>query len=193
MIRQLVLEDDIVIGKNFIDFMNECLIKYKKNKNIWHISGWSPEGIELEQDIYLSRMMFCWGWATWRDKWKFYNKDPERLIKKWSYKSISEFNYKTASNNWNQVLYNFIEKKNTWAIFWYATIFENKGLCINPRASLVENIGFYGKSTSNHSKKYKKINHKATNRILATDLDSYDELKATKFFLKNFFEKILLN
>ena len=91
--------------------MNECLIKYKKNKNIWHISGWSPEGIELEQDIYLSRMMFCWGWATWRDKWKFYNKDPERLIKKWSYKSISEFNYKTASNNWNQVLYNFIEKK----------------------------------------------------------------------------------
>ena len=30
---------------------------------------------------------------------------------------------------------------NTWAIFWYATIFKREGLCLNPSQSFVKNIG----------------------------------------------------
>ena len=35
-------------------------------------------------------------------------------------------------------------KINTWAIFWYATIFKQNGLCLNPTRTFVDNIGLDG-------------------------------------------------
>lgn len=44
-------------------------------------------------------------------------------------------------NFWQQITYNKKNKINTWAIFWYATIFQNNGLCLNPVNTFTENIG----------------------------------------------------
>jgi hypothetical protein len=43
---------------------------------------------------------------------------------------------------WGQVLDNKAGKINTWAIFWYAAIFKNNGLCLSPAVSFTRNIGF---------------------------------------------------
>ena len=37
----IVLEEDIVVRKDFLTYMNLCLEKYEKNNKIWHISGWN--------------------------------------------------------------------------------------------------------------------------------------------------------
>ena len=37
---------------------------------------------------------------------------------------------------------------NSWAIFWYSTIFNKQGLCINPIKSMTKNIGM-GESATN--------------------------------------------
>ena len=37
----IVLEDDIIVSKNFLNFLNECLSKYNSNKKVWHISAWN--------------------------------------------------------------------------------------------------------------------------------------------------------
>jgi hypothetical protein len=42
------------------------------------------------------------------------------------------------------IIANYEKKIHTWAIFWYASIFLNNGLCLHPRESLVKNIGFDG-------------------------------------------------
>jgi hypothetical protein len=42
---------------------------------------------------------------------------------------------------WNQVVASKQGKINTWAIFWYATIFKQNGLCLCPSLSYVRNIG----------------------------------------------------
>jgi hypothetical protein len=36
----------------------------------------------------------------------------------------------------------------TWAVFWYASVFQRRGLCLHPRSSLVKNIGFDGSGTN---------------------------------------------
>jgi len=36
------------------------------------------------------------------------------------------------------------KKINTWAIYWYASIFTRQGLCVNPVKSYVQNIGLDG-------------------------------------------------
>ena len=42
------------------------------------------------------------------------------------------------------IIENKENKINTWAIFWYATIFKQNGLCLNPTQTFVENIGHDG-------------------------------------------------
>ena len=45
---------------------------------------------------------------------------------------------------WSQIEANLRGTLNTWAIFWYATIYEHSGLCLNPVISFVDNIGLDG-------------------------------------------------
>ena len=43
---------------------------------------------------------------------------------------------------WSQIEDNASGRINTWAIFWYASIFLQNGLCLAPSKSLVKNVGF---------------------------------------------------
>lgn len=145
----IVLEDDIVTSPYFLNFMNDSLNFYKKTSKIWHISGWNyPISDQNLEDVFLWRTMNCWGWATWKDRWNNYEKNPQKLISRFNEKDICKFNLDNATNFWEQVEKNHNKQMNTWAIFWYATIFKNKGLCVNPSQSFVENIGFDGTGTN---------------------------------------------
>lgn len=144
--RVIVLEDDIVTSSGFLKFMNDALVRYKEHKNVWHISGWNYpvcSGDSLPS-AYFWRTMNCWGWATWSDRWFHFNKDPKDLIDNWSSNDIYKFNLDGVHDFWVQVLGNYNNRMNTWAVFWYATIFSHKGLCLNPIHSLVANIGHDG-------------------------------------------------
>lgn len=143
--RVIVLEDDIVTSPTFLRFMNSALNKYKTEPKIWHISGWNYpiETGELE-DVFFWRLMNCWGWATWADKWRSFNKNPQRLINSWSDKQKFNFDLDGSGIFWSQVIANQEGRINTWAIFWYATIYENGGFCLNPSKSYVDNIGLDG-------------------------------------------------
>ena len=66
------------------------------------------------------------------------------MIKNFSRKEISEFDLNDTGLFWSQILKNATSKINTWAIFWYATIFKHGGLCVNPYFSYSSNIGFDG-------------------------------------------------
>ena len=57
---------------------------------------------------------------------------------------IRRFNLDGAHAFWSQITANLRGDINTWAIFWYATIFENNGLCLNPSKSFVRNVGHDG-------------------------------------------------
>lgn len=141
----IVLEDDIVTSPAFLKFMNEALDYHQNNQKVWHISGWSyPINTEGLSDTFLWRGMNCWGWATWVDRWKYFKKDTNTLITEFNSEKIHTFNIDGTADFWGQVLANQSGKTNTWAVFWYASIFKNKGLCLNPSQTFVTNIGHDG-------------------------------------------------
>ncbi len=141
----IVLEDDIVTSTCFLSFMNKALDFYEKEKKVWHVSGWNYPIISEELgDTYFARQMNCWGWATWQDRWTFYEKNPNDLAKQFKKQDIKRFNLDGSCDFWSQVLENKEGRINTWATFWYASIFKKDGLCLNPSKSLVKNIGFDG-------------------------------------------------
>jgi hypothetical protein len=125
--------------------MNQALDFYGNQKKVWHISGWNyPVDFKELGDAFLWRGMNCWGWATWADRWRYFEKNPERLINEWSAEDKDSFDLDGSGVFWKQVEANAKGKINTWAIFWYATIFQNQGLCLNPTVSYVDNIGLDG-------------------------------------------------
>lgn len=159
--KVIVLEDDIVTSSSFLSFMNKALDFFKLEKKVWHISGWNYPMSEVGLgDVFLWRLMNCWGWATWADRWGKYNKSSE-VLKNFSKDEIFRFNIDGVENFWQQIQLNKAGKIDTWAIFWYATIFKHSGLCLNPTKTLVDNIGLDG--TGTHCGKIDSTSARASN------------------------------
>ena len=158
--KVIVLEDDIVVTKNFLNYMNQSLSLYANNKKIWHISGWNYD-LDLkkinkgDEDAFFIRNMNCWGWGTWKNRWNKIILDPNFFYKKMNKKQIENFNLSNSINNWSQIIRNKNKTLETWAIFWNATIFYYKGLCLNPKISMINNIGMDGSGTNSHIAKTK--------------------------------------
>jgi len=143
--KAIVLEDDIVTSPYFLRFMNNALSFYKNEKKVWHISGWNyPIETAHLGDVFLWRAISCWGWATWDDRWQYFEKNPHKLIENFSQEEIYTFDLDGINVFWSQVIQNASHQINTWAVFWYATIFQKQGLFLNPSKTFVQNIGLDG-------------------------------------------------
>jgi len=155
--RAIILEDDLIVSKFFLNYMNKALSFYQNKKKIFHINGWSFD-LNLEKNLkynnYFLKLPSSWGWATWADRWKFFEKNPELIIKNWSALKVKKFNFDNNFNFFSQIERNRSNKLNSWAIFWYAVIFEKEKLCVYPKHSYVSNTGF----DSNATNTKKKIN-----------------------------------
>lgn len=143
--RTIVLEDDMLTSPYFLKYMNEALDFYRNDKRVMHITGWSyPISGQGLDDGFLWRAMNCWGWATWEDRWAFFHKDVSTLYKQVPVFKRRHFDLMGRRKYWSEVARNKSGEINSWAVFWYATIYLRSGLCANPTESLVQNIGLDG-------------------------------------------------
>jgi hypothetical protein len=184
--RAIVVEDDIVTSPAFLSYMNAALDRYADEPEVWHIAGYN-EPIAANRDrrgAALWRFMSCWGWASWADRWSHFERDPAELIESFSPEDIRRFNLDGAHDFWGQMLANERGDLRTWAVFWYATIFRNSGLCLSPHFSYAENIGFDGSGT--HGFKIDAFLQDSLNRdmtpplpdVIAEDAEALERLKA---------------
>ncbi|MCA1985195.1 MAG: sugar transferase [Desulfovibrio sp.] len=143
--RVIVLEDDIVTSCCFLRYMNDALTRYAEAPQVMHIAGHNfdidPQG--LPESFFMGHTS-CWGWATWQRAWVHFSRDAEAFVREFDAKAIHRFNLDGAYDYWSQLLANRDGTLKTWAVFWYASVFRRGGLCLHPRASLVENIGHDG-------------------------------------------------
>jgi len=139
----IVLEDDIVVSKGFLQFMNKGLFLYEHNNKVSTIQGFQfPINFDNDVNTYFDSAVGCWGWATWRDRWDLFEPNGKKL---WEIintnNSWEKFNINN-SYNFKELLEEQIEgKKNSWAIRWYASLFVNDKLNLYPAISLTLNIG----------------------------------------------------
>ena len=146
------LEDDMLVSKHFLSYMNNALKIYKDEKKVWHINGFNyPIKFEGDFECFFMRSMQCWGWATWKDRWEIFTGDPLScdpyyLIATFDKDLIKEFDLGVKKSVfWSQIDDNAKGKlNNTWDIFWYSFIFLKKGLCLTPKVSMTRNIGHDG-------------------------------------------------
>lgn len=146
----IVLEDDIITSKGFLNYMNNALSLYAEDEKVMHISGYMfqvEEPYELPETFFY-RVPSCWGWATWKRSWEHFEPDAANLFERIN---MSKKNYDFDIENsyaYSEMLQMQASGKlNSWAIRWYASVFLNNGLCLHPNKSFTNNIGMDGSGT----------------------------------------------
>lgn len=143
--RVIVLEDDLLTSPYFLKYMNDALNHYEHVDKVMHVAAYMfPIDAKGLPDTFLLRLGSCWGWGTWNSAWQYFEKSPEKLIRDYSDQDIHRFNLDGSYDFWSQVEQNNDGVLNTWAVFWYASIFNRKGLSLHPSISMVKNIGTDG-------------------------------------------------
>ncbi len=143
--KVIVLEDDLIVSNDFLEYMNDALNFYEKDERIWSISGYGPNLPCLknyENDLYLSVRGSSWGWATWKDRWGKVDwkvKDFHKLKKKGDL--IKKFNL-GGNDLYKMLELQILGKIDSWAIRWIYSQFKNKQYTVYPTESKIINDGF---------------------------------------------------
>lgn len=140
--RIVVLEDDLVLSPQFLNFMNDALNIYEEVPEVMHISGYMFPVKEELPETFFYRAASCWGWATWKRAWDKFDPDSNKLLSRLQAEDLQcEFNVRDSMNFFKTLQDNAEGRLKTWAIRWYASVFLEGGLCLHPGGSLVNNIG----------------------------------------------------
>lgn len=151
----IILEDDTVPSDSFFWFCEILLDKYKNNLNLWHISGSNfQNGIKRgEADYYFSIITHIWGWATWANRWKFYDLNINSLNNDRFLKDLLNDRF---YKYWQNIFWEMKRFKiDTWDYQWLFTMWYNNALAINPNKNLVSNIGSGPDATHTKKENYK--------------------------------------
>lgn len=141
----VVLEDDIVVSKHFLGFMNEGLSIYEHNEQVASIHGYCYPVHERLPRTYFLRGADCWGWATWSRAWKFFNPSSAQLLSELRRRRLArKFDFDGAFPYTRMLQAESQGRVDSWAIRWYASAFLAGMYTLYPGQSLVQNIGTDG-------------------------------------------------
>ena len=139
--KAIVLEDDVRVGPESLDYFNFNLDRFKLNGRIAHINGYNLVPVEnLSQPDRQSRLSIypeSYAWATWDRAWREYDDDLT-----WAKNaSLEELKLIVGTTfgalKWKQ---NFsdasAERIDTWAYRWLASMWEHKWLMVSPNRNL---------------------------------------------------------
>ncbi len=160
----IVLEDDLIFSNDFLQFMDDALAVYINRGDIYSVSGFSHfNNMEISEDVFLFPRPNSWGWATWREKWTGFKLDaiPKSVLA--DYRRLKQFQSGGVDLPW-MLRNQFRGNINSWAIQWAFYHFQVHGLCVYPKCSKVENIGFGEDAT--HTKKLKSSVGKRCDTVL---------------------------
>lgn len=140
--RVIVLEEDIIVGPQALDFGSAMLSRFENSGEIGHISLYNVvprhKLSEIDAQIRLSIYPESIAWATWRRAWDGYD---DNLM--WGTRSkISEIARQTGNFigafQWKL---NFQDAKklriSTWAYRWIASLWSRKQYVLSPNVNLV--------------------------------------------------------
>ncbi len=150
--KVIVLEDDIITGNHFLEFMNSGLECYKDEERVYGVSGYCfPASKRIKDSTFFLPVMSSWGYGTWADRWSKINFNGNELLNEVHLRNI-ELNINFGRLNYYQMLKEQVSGKiDSWAVRFYVSMYLDKGVFLYPNTSLLQNIGLDGSGV--HSKK----------------------------------------
>lgn len=147
----IVLEDDLILNKNFLIYMNSALEKYTNQTNVFSICAhmFNSKEVNSLDEFFFLKNISSWGWGTWKNRWNGFNEFLNDDIKiKFSKSEKFNFNLENSYPFYKILKKTMKGKVDSWAIKWYLFVFKNQGLSLYPNQTLILNKGFDGSGTN---------------------------------------------
>jgi hypothetical protein len=151
--RAIVIEDDLLLAPAFLTYMNAALDRYADDHTVFQVSGYMFNVAEFadRRDALFLPFTVSWGWATWKRAWDRFDISAtgwEQLLVDTflRYRFDIDGNYGFSTMLVRQMM----ERRDSWAVRWYWSFFQNDALTLFPPRTLVRNIGFDG--TGSHGR-----------------------------------------
>lgn len=147
--KAIVIEDDNVVSKQLLRFMNACLDRYESDSSVWSISGYTfkDDIINPEEDVFFSGRPNSYLWGTWKDRWEKidWNVDDYRAFR-FGFLRRHQFNRfgNDASGMLDDQMCGNID---SWAIRFHYACFCNDGYVVMPNKTFSVNLGNDGSGT----------------------------------------------
>jgi hypothetical protein len=143
----VILEDDCLPDLTFFTFCDELLEKYRHDTRIMAIAGSNFQfGRQRTTDsYYFSRYPHCWGWATWRRAWQYFDVEmklwPTVRDGNWLRDTLDK---ESEIQSWQKKFQSIEDRTTTtvWDYQWTFACWIQNGLTILPNVNLTTNIGF---------------------------------------------------
>jgi hypothetical protein len=143
----IILEDDCLPHPTFFQFCEELLEYYRNDTRIMAIAGNNfQRGKKYSAaSYYFSRYPHCWGWASWRRAWQYYDFKmsiwPQIRGGEWLDNMLDS---KKSVKYWSEIFDNMHYKEliDIWDYQWTFACWIQSGLSILPEVNLISNIGF---------------------------------------------------
>jgi hypothetical protein len=142
--RAVVLEDDLVFARNYLQFMNDALDAYRGSKHIFSVSGYSyplPVPADFTDDVYLLPRASSWGWATWRDRWE----QADWEVADYPQFLLSQSVQDGFAEGGRDLVYMLQKQQrgriDSWAVRWSYAHYKHGAYCLFPAKSKVHNTG----------------------------------------------------
>lgn len=153
----IILEDDLIVSKFFLKYMNSAL-NYYENRGVFSISGYTPN-VDIPQNYpfttYMVNRNCSWGWGTWRSKWEKVD---------WSVNTFDDFirnrercnSFDESGSDLTAMLMRYMTGEiHSWSIRFCYSAFCHNEPTVYPTRSLVCNGGVDGSGTNmKQSSKY---------------------------------------
>ncbi len=143
--RVIVLEDDLVVAPDFLNYMIKALEVYDADERVLQVSGCLITGaVHAPQDVLFMPVTTTWGWATWARAWKHYRPEtvePSLIDRDPAFRR--RFTLDGAGEAYVGMLRDRLAGENdSWGILWWYCVARAAGQVLYPRKSLVWNGGF---------------------------------------------------
>lgn len=145
--RVIVLEDDLIVARDFLSYMNAGLEAYEAAASIGSITAFCPLGTLPEgysHGVMAVPRNCSHGWATWRDRWQRVTWDDTLARRVWHDRHLRRRLNSAGEDRLSRLRHQVRGDIDSWSIRFGAWQVAEGLDTIYPRDNRVVNIGFDG-------------------------------------------------
>lgn len=144
--RVIIIEDDILVSRTFLQYMEAGLRHFQNDRRVWAINGYLDFKFRVPKKwpagYFFAPRHSAWGWATWKSRWEEVDFDLTDWSEKRKDLSFCGELKKAGGDIVTMLDAQAAGELNAWDVQCTYYMRKNGMYTIRPRMSLTKNNGF---------------------------------------------------
>lgn len=145
--RAIVLEDDLLVAPDFLEFMNDCLAFYEEVPGVGAVTGFCPlhaMPAGHEGDVFMAMRNSSQGWATWGRVWNGVDWSAAGMQRLERDRSLRRAFNREGNDRYDRLRRQMAGRIDSWSIRFGLSLFLRGLGTVYPAVNRIANIGYDG-------------------------------------------------